>query len=132
MCGGGMGQGMPYGQQRNTGIVPPTFNPMTTNPNGGPPGHFLSQWQPQGQGFGQQVTPPQLSPHSFGQGQNMQPNTNLAQPFLDRRFNGSTATGEPAGPGQAVQQGNPLASPFASQGQLMDPNFLFSKKFYGQ
>jgi hypothetical protein len=129
MCGGmqgGQGGYMPAdnpygGLRRNTGIVQPAFNPMTTNPNGGPPGHFLPQWRGQPQ---QQITPPQFAPHSFGP--NMQPNTNLAQPFLDRRppvYAGSTATGEPALPGQAVN---------LPQDQLTMPNFLFSKKFYGQ
>ena len=114
MCGGqGYGQQpMQYGQQN--GLQMPKFNPMTTNPNGGPAGHFLDQWQnPQA---------PRMQPH-------------LAPPWTNRPTNpyaGSTATGEPALPGQAV--GQPFMPPGPStiadptQGQLMDPRMMFARR----
>ena len=124
MCGQPGG----YGQQMQM----PKFNPMTTNPYGGPPGHFANQ-QPTPMG----IQPPRMPDTNgqFGQRftgwqQPQQPMAPQMQPHYaqpPQGYAGSTGTGEPMPMGQQ-QPAQPTTVPPWMQDPTMGQTFAFNRR----
>ena len=126
MCGGYGGGQQNYGSTSpQGGMQMPKFNPMTTNPGGGPPGHFMNQ-QPQGQ-----FMPPRFNPMTTN------PNGGPPGHFLDQwqgqrptapqGYAGSTGTGEPMPMGQQ-QPAQPTTVPPWMQDPTMGQTFAFNRR----
>ena len=113
MCGQPGG----YGQQGQMQM--PKFNPMTTNPSGGPPGHFMDQWQ---NPTAPQMQAPQFRPHYAPPWMN--------RPTAPQGYAGSTGTGEPMPMGQqqpATNQTGPTVPPWM-QDPTMGQTFAFNRR----